>query len=896
MEQHLFAFGKCVLSVKNMKLLIINGSSLLNLLYWEYSPDSQWQEEKDTDVIVAFLAHLQQWHKEVQADGICVTFDDTEANFRQKYLPSYRTPSQRLSPQRLAQIAPLKEILTAIDIPCYSQASWESKDVMGTVAKQAEQIGWEVVLVTGEYDAFQLITKQISVWKIIPWNKKQPILKMNLEEFQKKYEFPPTHIPDYKACMGESSERVEGIQGVQQQIILPLIQKYHSIKSIYETLHRSSDSLEVDESVLEKLTLGEEKAKHTYELAVIHCDLPLKLSLEIIPVPQLSKLPAVLQEMKHFAIMEQLAFAPLQGEVLRQIPWTEIRTKKEAEEFLSRCETGKFLAVHKEKDLCGIAIATENQCGIFLSSTMEDYRSFHREFFKSSRNLVVHNSKILHKQLLHEEIQTNCQIEDLSIAGYLLAPDLKEYPLHSLLKTYKNIAIEPMARHTLENLDTNPSQRQQALADFACHAQAIHSLYQPMMERLKEHSLEEVYHNIDLPLAKVLAEMEQEGILVDKIALENYGEALLLQKSQLEEEIYDLAGESFNLQSPQQLGRILFETLGLPAEKKTKNGYSTSATVLKKLEKQYPSFEILQSILKYKLLSKLYTTYVQGLLKHIQENQRIHSTFQNISTATGRLSSTEPNLQNIPIRTEQGAKFREMFVAQEGNVILTADYSQMELRIIAHLSQDKNMIHSFLQEEDIHLQTARHIFQVDRSKINQDMRHAAKAINFGILYGMSHKTLAEEIGTSVEEAKSFRSRYFECYPQIQVYLEQIKREGREKGYVSTLFGRVRWLPELKSRNFTKRSQAERMAQNTPSQGSSADIIKLAMIAVSTKLKEQTPKAKLLLQIHDELLVECPQEQQEEIAQMVKKEMEQVCKLTVPLTVQWKISKSWGATK
>lgn len=877
-----------------MKLLIINGSSLMSCVYFQKDPCILNHNKEPIGTIIAFLDLMIHLQEEIQADGICICFDGSVSNFRQEMHPEYLSRSQCLTEYREEQMSPLKEILCAMNLPYYSAEGWEADDVMASIANESEKESCTVVIATGEYDAFHLITDQTAVWQFNPMTKKSQIKKMDLAVFQNQYGFPPEYLLDYKSLMGDSSDRISGIMGMRHDIVLPLIQKYHSIENIYEALKDPDETLGLESDILEKIKNGEYIARTSYELAIIRRDIPLQFSIEdtILKEKDLSSLSPALQKLEFFDIMEQLAFACMKDDSLSLCPWKEITTQDEVESFLNDCAASNWIAVETLPNLSGIAVATEKLCGICFEHAFLGYNEFLHKLFSSPIKMVVHNSKKLYQQLRLENISRDKPILDLEVASYLLSPEDKDFSLLNLLKQYKNIFMdEPCIQEELNRMTSTPN-RNMAIAHLSKRVNGIRLLCDTLLGKLKQNSLFSLYHDIELPLVKILDEMESHGILVDKQALESYGEELMEEIRKLEDKIHTLAGEKFNLNSSQQLAHILFEVFELPAEKKTKKGYSTNAQVLKKLQEEHPNVEILNCIIKYKLLSKLHTTYIIGLAKHLDMDNRIRTTFQNTATATGRLSSTEPNLQNIPIRTIEGAKFREMFVAKKENVIIAADYSQMELRILAHLAEDEKMIRNFVNSEDIHSQTASQIYRVNLNEVTKEMRRSAKTMNFGIIYGMSAFSLARESGITTAEAENFIKRYFESYPQIQKYFEAVKKDGKKNGYVRTIFGRKRWLPDLKSGNFSKRMQAERIAQNTPIQGSSADIVKLAMVAVSNKLKEVSPESKLLLQIHDELLIECSELEAPTVSLLVKKEMEQVVELKVPLLVDVRFGSTW----
>ena len=681
---------------------------------------------------------------------------------------------------------------------------------------------------------------------------------------------------------------------------MALLHENGTLTELYARLE--AGTLEAKPGVKKKLEAGKQSAFQSYDLCTIRCDAPL----DFVPEQALRRpanrglLRELFLRLGFQKLMEQMGLdqeEAVQGSqaAVRQAETVEQVTEEARWRDLLAQWRGQTVAVLTLPDLSALVVCWDQgeQAALFREETLPDYDSFLREFFCPEIGKLGYHVKDVMSQGLDRGWQAQGFVFDGAIAAYLLAPTDGSYELDKLGAQYFQRTLPSAKEYLGAKVWKDAAGVQAAGQVMASHAALLFVLYALLPEKLEAFGLTKVYEDIELPLCPVLAEMEQAGMLVDEQALAQFGAGLTAGIAALQEEIWAQAGEEFNLNSTQQLGRVLFEQLGLPPVKKTKTGYSTSAEVLEKLRPHHP---IIDLILEYRQLTKLNSTYVEGLSKVIARDGRIHTCFQNTVTATGRLSSTEPNLQNIPVRTELGAQIRKMFIARPGWVLVDADYSQIELRLLAHMAGDEKMIESFRSGEDIHARTASQVFGLPVEEITGELRRRAKAVNFGIVYGISGFSLAQDIGVSRQEASDYMEKYLETFSGVRAYMDQVKEQAKKDGYVATLLGRRRWLPELKSSNFNLRSFGERVALNMPIQGTAADIMKLAMVAVRKRLRQELPEARLVLQVHDELIVECPEAQAETAAALLKEEMENVVSLSVPLTADAHWGRNWLEAK
>ncbi len=839
---------------------------------------------------------------EEKPDALCCTFDRKAPTFRHLAYEGYKAQRKGMPDELASQMPILKEVLDAMNIPRYEMDGWEADDLIGTISVKDAAAGWDTVVVTGDKDSLQLVTDRTRV-KLVSTRMGQTTTKeMTPDTFRDAYGFDPIHIIDLKALMGDASDNIPGVKGVGEKTAMDLIQRYQSVEAIYADL----DKVEAKPAVLKKLTEGREQAIMSYDLATIRTDAPLDFKPEDAARKEVNQtqLYQLFLKLEFSKLIDKMGLKAPQGEAAAAAEEQAVTGTCESEEVTDLTRAEELLAVWREQESVDVlalpdlnAVAVEwweseshSRAAVLRADKLEGYNGVLKALFAADIKKNTHDVKTLLSRLLEEGVAGDGFVFDTAIAAYLLAPTDGSYELEKLGITYFNQEFAK-ARDTYLAPDAfSPLADQTAvLGGMLSHCTLIGALKKVLAPRLEELGMHQLYYDIELPLCPVLSAMEHAGMLVDRKALSEFGDMLDERISADQAEIYELAGETFNINSTQQLGKILFDKLGLPPVKKTKTGYSTNAEVLEKLRGQHP---IIDKILEYRQYTKLKSTYVDGLGKVIAPDGRIHTSFQNTVTATGRLSSTEPNLQNIPVGTE----LRKMFVAPAGKVLVDADYSQIELRLLAHIAGDEHMIEAFRTGEDIHTVTAAQVFGVPVDQVTKHMRSSAKAVNFGIVYGISAFSLSQDIGVPTYEAKEYIEKYFARFSGVHAYMTDVVNRAKADGYVSTLFGRRRWLPELKSSNFNTRSFGERVALNMPIQGTAADIMKLAMIHVHSRLREEGLQARLILQVHDELIVECPEEEAETVKALLSREMESVARLAVPLIADAAAGRSWAEAK
>ncbi len=881
------------------KLMAIDGNSIINRAFYGIRPLTT-KDGTPTNAVYGFVTILLKLLEEEKPDALCVTFDRKAPTFRHLAYEGYKAQRKGMPEELAAQMPILKDVLDAMNIPRYELDGWEADDLLGTIAARDTAAGWETVIVTGDKDSLQLVSDHATVKLVTTRMGQTTTRNMTPAVFREEYGFDPIHIVDLKALMGDSSDNIPGVKGIGEKTAMDLIQRYGSVEAIYQGL----DTLEAKPAVLKKLREGEEGARLSYDLATIRCEAPIPFAPEdnLRQESHTAALYDLFLKLEFQKLIDKLGLKAPQGETPQEEQFTGtctsevVEDRARAEELLALWRGQESVNVLALPGLNVVAVehrVSEGEChaAVLRADKLEGYNDLLKALFAGDIQKNAHDVKSLLSRLLEEGIEGDGFVFDTALAAYLLAPTDGSYELEKLGMSWFNHEY-PKAKETYLAPDAfSPlGDEGTVLGALLSHCALIGALKEAMAPRLTELGMDKLYYEVELPLCAVLSRMEREGFLVDRKALGEFGEMLEGRIQAVQQRIYEEAGETFNILSPKQLGHILFDKLGLPPVKKTKTGYSTNAEVLEKLRGQAP---IVDAVLEYRQYTKLSSTYVEGLTKVIAPDGRIHTSFQNTVTATGRLSSTEPNLQNIPIRTELGAELRKMFVAGPGNVLVDADYSQIELRLLAHIAGDEHMISAFRSGEDIHTITAGQVFGVPPEMVTRQMRSAAKAVNFGIVYGISDFSLSQDIGVTRKEAKAYMERYFERYSGVHAYMTDIVERARKDGFVSTLMGRRRWLPELKSSNFNMRSFGERVALNMPIQGTAADIIKLAMIRVDARLRAEGLKARLVLQVHDELIVECPEEEAETVKKLLTEEMEGVVSLAVPLTADAHVGKSWA---
>ena len=792
----------------------------------------------------------------------------------------------------------MKQVLSAMSVPCYELAGYEADDLIGTISRKCQAAGWDCVIVTGDKDSLQLITDRTKV-KLVSTRMGQTTTKdMTPETFREQYGFDPIHMIDLKALMGDTSDNIPGVPGVGEKTAMALVQEYGAIDEIYRLL----PDLHAKPAAIRKLTEGEESARHSYWLATIVTDAPLDFDpAENLRRPFRPELYDLFLRLEFQKLIDKYHLRPHQETAERPevtAAVVPVRTEDQARDLLAQWRQAEAVTVYAMPDLSALSVqwdAGENAswaAELWTGDYQGDWQALLAALFAADIPKVSHNVKDLMRALLDAGLPAEGFVFDTALAAYLLDATAGKYDLPRLFVSYFNQELEKPV-HLEPDAFSHLGDRSAAWASLHSYGAAIEALHGVLLPRLREQGMEKLYFDVELPLCRVLADMERSGFLVDGGALARFGADLSDTIDRLEQRIYAAAGQQFNINSPKQLGKVLFEDLGLPHGKKTKTGWSTNADVLEKLRWQHP---IVADVLEYRQYSKLKSTYADGLLKVIDADGRIRTSFQMTVTATGRLSSTEPNLQNIPTRTELGSKMREMFVAAPGHVLVDADYSQIELRLLAHISGDTAMQQAFLSGADFHTVTAARVFHVPQDQVTHQMRSRAKAVNFGIVYGISAFSLSQDIGVTVQEAKEYMDRYFATYTGVKQYMTDVVDKAREQGYVETLWHRRRALPELKSSNFNMRSFGERVALNMPIQGTAADIIKLAMVRVHSRLAREGLAARLIMQVHDELIVECPEEEAPRVEALLQQEMQGVAELSVPLLAEAHTGRNWLAAK
>ena len=847
-----------------MKLMILDGNSIINRAFYGIrmlnAPDGT-----PTNAVYGFLSTFRRVFDLAQPQAVCVAFDVHAPTFRHEQYALYKAQRKPMPEELAVQMPLLKQTLDYMGVRRLELAGWEADDLLGTVARRCEAAGWTCDVVTGDKDSLQLITDSAHVFNVKTRMGQTDTIEYTPERFREEYGFDPIRMIDLKALMGDSSDNIPGVPGIGEKTAKDLLVRFGTVADIYRDL----DALDIKPGVRKKLTEGRESAQLSFDLATIRTDAPIDFALEsaVWDHDYQPELYDWFRRLNFTSLSEKWGLQPADGAGAPSsaLPAVDV-TDQDALHTLEQAVTAApYVAVLAPDGLDTLTLCDGKACyALSWEQLGDDYNAFLRLLFSDRVRKAGHNIKDLMRALLDEGLPTDGFVFDTALAAYLLDATAGSYDLPRLAQTY--------------------------LGEELPDAQSVWALQPVLHEKMDAQAMLPLYTDVELPLCPVLARMEQAGFLVDRKALYDFGESLTSSIEQLQQSIWALAGEPFNIQSPKQLGNVLFERLMLPAGKKTKTGWSTNAAVLDKLRGKHP---IVEQILDYRTLTKLKSTYADGLLKEISADGRIHTNFQMTVTATGRLSSTEPNLQNIPVRRELGAQIRRMFVASPGKVLVDADYSQIELRLLAHIANDETMIAAFRSGEDIHAVTASQVFGVPLAEVTPLQRSHAKAVNFGIVYGISAFSLAQDIGVFQNEAKAYMDSYFAKYHGVHEYMTRVVEQAKADGYVTTLFGRRRDLPELKSSNFNLRSFGERVALNMPIQGTAADIIKAAMVRVDARMRAEHLQARLLLQVHDELIVECPTEEAETVKAILVDEMEHVVDYRVPLLVDAKIGASWA---
>ena len=828
-------------------LIIIDGNSIVNRAYYGVRPLST-KEGIPTNAIYGFMNIMLKYIDEYEPSHICVAFDLKAPTFRHKMYSEYKAQRKGMPEDLAEQMPHLKEVLSAMNILQLSLEGYEADDIIGTVSRICDEEGTKCYIVTGDKDDLQLASKNTSVLLTTTRMGQTTTEELNDEGVFNKYGVTPEEFISVKALMGDSSDNIPGVKGIGEKTAFDLLSKFHSLDGIYEDI----ESEHIKKAARERLIAGKEDAYLCHKLCTIDKNVPIEFSVDdaLYKEADNDALFNKLEELELKKISQRLCTAPEES-------FEEIAVASATDEDIKNAKSEKEFSFILKEDKVHFASGGK-ECVADASSLCE---IFEDEGIKK----FTHGYKKTKHALADAGISLAGDFYDSEIASYIIDPSRSEYNLGEIMISY-SLAPSVVSMKAL-------SEKQTAV--------------------LLERGQVELFEEIELPLSDVLYNMEVEGFKIDRDELEKFGKMLGERISALEGAIYFMAGGEVNINSPKQLGKLLFEDLGLPIVKKTKTGYSTDSSVLEKLRGKH---EIIDSIIEYRHLAKLKSTYADAFLPLLDEEGRIRSTLNQTVTATGRISSTEPNLQNIPVRTEIGREIRKMFVAKEGHLLVGADYSQIELRVLAHMADEKVMQEAYNTDADIHTITATQVFKVPDFLVTDDMRSRAKTVNFGIIYGQSEFSLAGELKITRKEAKEYMENYFAHYSGVKEYMEKTIADAKENGYVTTIFGRRRYIPELAASNFNLRSFGERVAMNAPIQGTAADIIKIAMVKVQKALSEKCPDARLILQVHDELICEVPEKDAEKAASILKEEMENAVKLSVPLKADVKVGHSWYETK
>ena len=862
-----------------MKLLVLDGNSILNRAFYGIKILST-KDGQYTNAIYGFMTTFLKLLDETKPDSVAIAFDLKAPTFRHKADDGYKSNRKGMPDELASQLEPLKELLTALGYKIVTCEGFEADDILGTLAKTCTDNNYECVIATGDRDSLQLVSPTVTVRIAATKMGKPDVTLYDEDKIMEVYGVTPPQLIDIKAIQGDTSDCIPGVAGIGEKGAKDLISRFGSLDYIYQNI----DTIDVKKGVRQKLIDGKDNAYMSRMLGTICTNAPIDTDISnYIKSPgDSSKAQRIMAKLELFSLMKKFDF-DTENIVTEETAPKKIITLEytEPDNLPELCEKFKdkniyFISETDNNMILNMELS-DGETVYSLNNFMPDFEEFTEKFFKDgSIKKITHNCKPVFAVLDNMDIDCDSIVFDTSLAAYLLNPDRKDYSLERLTQEY-NITPYKCKKESLKGYDTLK----------------LIPLYESLSKEIQEKQQSKLLDEIEIPLAKVLASMENVGFAVDKKAIVEYGNKLQKDIDELQKSIYEHIGYEFNINSPKQLAEALFEKLGLPAKKKTKSGYSTNADVLEELKPYHP---VIGEILEYRTVAKLKSTYCDGLVKVIGDDGRIHSNFNQTETRTGRISSTEPNLQNIPVRTERGREFRKFFNAKEGHLLVDADYSQIELRVLAHIADDKNMTEAFKNDLDIHRSTAAKVFNMPDDFVTPEMRSRAKAVNFGIVYGIGAFSLSKDIGVSVKEADRYIKDYLSLYQGIDNYMKKVVEQAKNDGYVKTMFGRRRYLPELTSSNHNIRSFGERVAKNMPVQGTAADIIKIAMIKVYERLKKENMQSRLILQVHDELIVESPENEAEKAAKILSEEMQNAVRLNVPLPADAGIGKTWFDAK
>ncbi len=861
-----------------MKLLVIDGNSILNRAFYGIKPLTT-KDGQYTNAIYGFMTTLIKLRTECDPDHVAIAFDLKAPTFRHKAYSGYKANRKGMPAELASQLEPLKELLTLLGYKIVTCEGFEADDILGTLADTCTKQGCECVIATGDRDSLQLVSDDVSVRIASTKFGKPEVTLYDVEKIKEVYGVLPKQLIDIKAIQGDTSDCIPGVAGIGPKGAGELIAKYVSLDGVYENIN----SPDIKQGMRKKLEDGRDSAYLSLMLGTIRTDAPIDTKIESYAIAKGDRAAAArfMARLELFSLIKKLGL----DEQVTEIQSDSTEEKAETKELVFcgstaldslyenlRNKTVDMLAETDEQGIASLELCADDK--IYTADRFtEGFEEFtDRLLSDETIKKRTDSSKPVFAAAIKNGIECRSIVFDTSLAGYLLNPNSSDYSMERLVQEYEAVPLK-------------------------CEKENGLCLLVPLCDKLKKlidgNGQTKLLEEVELPLARVLADMEDAGFEVDRQSIAVYGKTLQKDIDRLQEQIYESAGQEFNINSPKQLAAVLFESLGLPAKKKTKSGYSTNADVLEELRDYHP---IIDMILEYRALAKLKSTYCDGLLKVIAPDGRIHSSFNQTETRTGRISSTEPNLQNIPVRTERGRELRRFFTAREGCVLVDADYSQIELRVLAHIANDSNMLEAFRSGQDVHSSTAAKVFGIPQNMVTPLLRSRAKAVNFGIVYGIGAFSLSKDIGVSVKEADSYIKSYLSLYSGIDRYMKDIVEKAKQDGYVTTMFGRRRYLPELSSSNRNLRNFGERVARNMPIQGTAADIIKIAMIKVYGRLKRENMRSRLILQVHDELIVEAPENEADKAAKLLSEEMENAVSLSLTLTADAGIGKTWYDAK
>lgn len=874
------------------KLLLIDGNSIMNRAFYGI-PDMTTNDGRHTNAIYGFLNIILKVIEEEQATHICVAFDLKKKTFRHEMYEAYKGTRKGMPEELHEQMPRIKEILQAMHIRIVEQEGFEADDLIGTLSKKGEREGFAVTILSGDRDLLQLATDTVLVR--IPKTKHG---KTEVEDYYAKnvvetYGVTPLIFIDMKGLMGDTSDNIPGVPGIGEKTAAKLLAEYGDLDGVYAAVD-SMKASRMKQNLIENKDLA--YLSKTLATIKLDCPIPFEFSEATYHDPFNAEAYTLFEDLELKSFYKRFSVEKKEELTFETVLIDDIDGYNALLAKLQKAKEVSFAWITQDGEALGVAVCMDLEhvylirFMMFITEAMvaDNLLALSRDY--QVQLACMHVKKLLSFLDFHEEDA----VFDAGLAAYLLQPNQSEYEYDTLAKVYLDVTLpsekEMLGKEKLGYFSFEDEKVQKWMAYQAIVPYKIKSV---LREKLKETGMESLYDEMELPCLYALYEMEKNGIRVDGEALHQYGKKLRTRIEELTAEIHAMAGEEFNINSPKKLGEILFEKLGLKNGKKTKTGYSTSAEVLEKLKNAHP---IIPKILEYRQLTKLNSTYAEGLAGYIRADGRIHGKFHQTVTVTGRISSADPNLQNIPTRMPLGREIRKVFIPEEGSVFVDADYSQIELRVLAHMSNDKNLIQAYRQAEDIHAITASQVFHVPLEEVTPQLRRNAKAVNFGIVYGISAFGLGEDLGISRKEATEYIERYFETYPDVKRFLDGLVKTGRKYGEVKTMYGRVRPIPELKSGNFMQRSFGERVAMNSPIQGTAADIIKIAMIRVDQRLRREGLRSRIVLQVHDELLIETWKEELEQVQSILATEMKRAAQLQVELEIDMKMGNSWFETK